>query len=121
MDKKFKNLTWHYDASHAWLQVSLKQLESLKIKEKISPFSYYTHNKKSEYTGYAFLEEDCDAFILINAMGGLQMRCGFLCCEEGNIKTVDHGLKADRIHCLNSFPRNANSSRVSFFNFFEAN
>ena len=64
MDKKFQNLTWHYDASHAWLQVSLKQLEKLHIKEKISPFSYYTHNKKSEFTGYAFLEEDCDATIL---------------------------------------------------------
>ena len=117
MDKKFKNLTWHYDASHAWLQVSLKQLESLKIKEKISPFSYYTHNKKSEYTGYAFLEEDCDASILINAMG----YSDYMNADGEGIKTVDHGLKADRIHCLNSFPRNANSSRGSFFNFFEAN
>jgi len=117
MGRKFKNLTWHYDASHAWLQVSIKQLKSLKIRDKISPFSYYTHNKKSEYAGYAFLEEDCDASILINAMGYND----YMNADGEGIKTIDHGLKADKIHCLDSFPKNANSSRVSFFNYFEAN
>ena len=117
MDKKFKNLTWHYDASHAWLQVSIKQLETLQIKEKISPFSFYTHNKENKYCGYAFLEEDCDASIYINAVGFND----YMNADGEGLKSVDHGVKADGIRFLKNFPSNAESSRISVFKFFDNN
>jgi len=48
------------DAAHGWVKVPVTELERLKIQDKISGFSYL---KK----GFAFLEEDADAQVFINA------------------------------------------------------
>ena len=58
------------DASHGWLEVPLQELVDLKIASKISPFSY-AHN------GYAYLEEDCDAAIFVNAREAKGLRTPF--------------------------------------------
>jgi len=51
---------FHYDAGHGWLEVPVKELKELGIYEKISPYSY-------ERNGMAYLEEDCDFGIFLDA------------------------------------------------------
>lgn len=48
------------DGGHGWLQVPIKDLIDLKIKDKISHYSYIKDDK-------AYLEEDCDAGIFVLA------------------------------------------------------
>jgi hypothetical protein len=56
-----KTYVWHYDAGHAWLSVTVKELEVLEIDKRISIYSYYKR-------GIAYLEEDCDASTFITAL-----------------------------------------------------
>jgi hypothetical protein len=56
-----KNLVWHADPSHAWLEVTHKELMELGIDLKISSYSYRNGDM-------CYLEEDCDAGIYINAL-----------------------------------------------------
>ena len=49
------------DPGHAWARVAKSKLVKLGIAEKISPYSY----QKGEN---AFLEEDCDLTVYINAL-----------------------------------------------------
>ena len=51
---------WYSDPGHGWLKVDLKILNLMAIAHKISHFSYVRGN-------YAYLEEDVDAGIFINA------------------------------------------------------
>lgn len=53
--------TWASDPGHAWLIVNMDELRELGITSRISSYSY--HNN-----GLAYLEEDCDAPIFIEAM-----------------------------------------------------
>lgn len=55
-----RNLTFTSDPGHGWLSVSLKDIVALGIKDKISSCSYMTLTR-------AYLEEDCDASVFINA------------------------------------------------------
>ena len=55
-----RNLTFTSDPGHGWLSVSLKDVITLGIKDKISSCSYMTLTR-------AYLEEDCDASVFINA------------------------------------------------------
>lgn len=55
---------WFTDAGHGWLQVPVKELEELIIEKDISVFSYISKDGQ-----WAYLEEDCDASIFINAKG----------------------------------------------------
>jgi hypothetical protein len=55
---KTQKLTFHCDPSHAWLEVSIADLESLGITGLISAYSYAQGDK-------AYLEEDCDADLYI--------------------------------------------------------
>ena len=52
--------TFYSDPGHAWLKVPIKELEALGIERKISKYSY--HNE-----GMAFLEEDQDAGVYLDA------------------------------------------------------
>lgn len=52
--------TFFTDPGHGWLEVSLKEIEDLKIGDKISSFSY-------KCTPYVYLEEDCDLTVFLNA------------------------------------------------------
>jgi|TARA_R110000803_G_scaffold94907_2_gene162664 hypothetical protein len=54
------NYTFHSDAGHAWLQVTLSELKELNIMHKISHYSYLDDKN-------AYLEEDCDCSVFLNA------------------------------------------------------
>ncbi len=54
-------LTFHSDPGHGWVEAPLTLVKSLGIAEKISAYSY-----QKEDTVY--LEEDCDADLLISAL-----------------------------------------------------
>lgn len=53
--------TYYTDPGHGWLAVAMEELELLGIADKISSYSYM--NK-----GIAYLEEDCDMALFMNAM-----------------------------------------------------
>lgn len=54
--------TFHYDLSHAWIEVDRAELKRLGILNQISAYSYQS---KTGLTVY--LEEDCDAYVFIKA------------------------------------------------------
>ena len=54
-------LTVFQDSGHGWVRFPLKRLEKLGIMSKISAYSY-------QRTSYAYLEEDCDAGVLVRAL-----------------------------------------------------
>lgn len=49
------------DAGHGWFKVKIAKLIELGIHEQISPYSYWRG-------AWAYLEEDCDATRLFNAL-----------------------------------------------------
>jgi hypothetical protein len=53
--------TFHTDPGHGWLECPVGLLIDLGIKDKVSRYSYRKLN-------VAFLEEDCDAALLVNAL-----------------------------------------------------
>jgi dihydropteroate synthase len=55
------SLTYHQDPSHGWIEVPMTLIETLGIILDISPYSY-------KRNGLAYLEEDCDASVLLSAM-----------------------------------------------------
>ena len=55
-------LTFIVDPGHGWLRVPVTELETLGIVDDISPYSYL-----SPRAMYAFLEEDGDVGIYLNA------------------------------------------------------
>lgn len=60
-----KSITLFTDPQHGWAKVSLYELESLNILDKISTYSYMRSNKGKTY---AYLEEDCDLSMYLNAL-----------------------------------------------------
>jgi hypothetical protein len=56
------NLTFHADPSHGWLEIPLTLMRELNIRP--SKFSYYDSEN-------AYLEEDCDAALALNALGAM--------------------------------------------------
>ena len=55
-----KTYIFHTDPGHGWLAVPYKDLVELNIQDKISDYSY-------SKGATAYLEEDCDAAVFINA------------------------------------------------------
>ena len=53
--------TWISDSGHAWLEVSIDEINALNIADKISEYSYIQGET-------VYLEEDCDAGIFIDAL-----------------------------------------------------
>lgn len=51
---------YHEDPGHGWIEVPITELRRLKIADRISPYSYRDG-------GIAYLEEDCDASVWVNA------------------------------------------------------
>lgn len=62
--KTLLKYTFIVDPSHAWLRVSLRDLEFSLIKWQISKYSYKSGS-------HAYLEEDCDAPKFLKAMEDL--------------------------------------------------
>lgn len=58
------NYTYHTDAEHGWLEVSMDELRKLNIHDTISQFSYRKDNT-------AYLEEDCDMTHFLNTKRSL--------------------------------------------------
>lgn len=58
---KSKTYDVYADPGHAWVKVKLAELEKLGISKYITAFSYVRGN-------HAYLEEDCDAGVLIDAL-----------------------------------------------------
>ena len=80
----FKQACWFSSPSHAWLAVPRELLKKHKLEEKISSFSYQqTHQ---DGTPIVFLEEDCDATLLINTLGKEKYVIAY---SNGWINTVD--------------------------------
>lgn len=52
--------TFHSDPGHAWLEVPLVMLRDLNIHKRISTYSYKDASN-------AYLEEDCDAPVFLDA------------------------------------------------------
>jgi hypothetical protein len=59
--KKPLKLKFYSDSSHGWVAVKLALLVELGILEKVSAYSYYRGLS-------AYLEEDCDMSLLVNAL-----------------------------------------------------
>lgn len=56
-----KSFTFYNDAGHGWVKVSKALLKELGIADKVSTYSY-------QRGADAYLEEDCDASLLVNAL-----------------------------------------------------
>jgi hypothetical protein len=54
--------TFYNDPGHGWMKVPVKRLIELGIDQQISPYSYLSETGK-----FAYLEEDLDAGVFINA------------------------------------------------------
>ncbi len=61
MQQHTHTYTLHHDPGHGWLEVPMNELLAHGIAEKVSPFSY----RKGDT---AYLEEDCDAPLFLNAL-----------------------------------------------------
>jgi len=62
-------LNFNYDAGHGWLTSNTSQLMELGIYDKVSRYSYINTAYANEDGGYnVYLEEDCDAPLLLNAL-----------------------------------------------------
>ena len=59
------------DAGHAWGKVKREVLRNLGIAHQVSPYSYQRND-------YAYLEEDCDLFLLQQAMDKNNVRLKFV-------------------------------------------
>lgn len=57
---KTLKLTYYTDAGHGWLKVNRAELDALGISDKVSAYSY----QKGDF---AYLEEDCDASLFMDA------------------------------------------------------
>lgn len=56
-----KTFNFYADPGHGWVKVPLSILQTLGIADKVSTFSYWRK-------GHAYLEEDCDAGLLLSAL-----------------------------------------------------
>jgi hypothetical protein len=54
---------YHTDPGHGWVEAPVALLAELGIASKITPYSYVSHDGK-----IAYLEEDCDAGVLMQAV-----------------------------------------------------
>ena len=57
---------WVTDPGHGWLAVPFKALRDSGVAEQVSSYSYVGSARRG-YVGYALLEEDCDAALVVLA------------------------------------------------------
>ena len=74
-----RTFTFFSDPGHGWLEVPMALLQSLKIANKISRFSF--KNKNKDAFQMAYLEEDCDARVFVEAYGEANMEIKFVDCD----------------------------------------
>jgi hypothetical protein len=78
-----RTFTFFSDPGHVWLEVPMVLVESLKIENKISRFSF--KNKNRDVFQMAYLEEDCDAAIFIKAYGEENIHFNFVDSDERSV------------------------------------
>lgn len=59
--RKTRTFNYYTDPSHGWVKIPQKLIEELDLVCDISRYSYYRN-------GYAYLEEDCDANLVISEL-----------------------------------------------------
>jgi len=72
-----RTLTFHEDPGHGWLEVPFIELVYLGVAGKISTCSYMHHGK-------AYLEEDNDAGIYLDALNALNIEYEFNTIHKDN-------------------------------------
>lgn len=77
MQKTHFSFNYYRDAGHGWVAVKRNILDIIGIADKISMYSYQRGKM-------AYLEEDCDASLFMNAFAE---KFG----KEPKLKIVDHG------------------------------
>ena len=80
----FKQSAWFHSPSHAWLAVPRELLKKHKLEDRISEHSYQQNHKDG--TPIVFLEEDCDATLVIDTIGKEKYVIAY---GNGWIKTID--------------------------------
>ena len=63
----FAQTCWFMNDHHAWLCVPRELLKRFNLESKVSTFSYQTIHPDG--TPIVFLEEDCDANLIIHSIG----------------------------------------------------
>ena len=63
----FAQACWFHSPSHAWLAVPRELLKRFNLESKVSSFSYQKIHPDG--TPIVFLEEDCDATLIIQTIG----------------------------------------------------
>ena len=80
--EKGKTYVWHYDTSHAWLKVTEKELIALRIKNRITIYSY-------QRNGSVYLEKDHDAGVFIEAyMNATGEKYEFIKKDDGDSSKI---------------------------------
>ena len=86
-DSNYIDLNYIVDPGHGWIEVPMELIDQLGLRKKISKYSY-----KSKIDGIekAFLEEDHDAMIFMNAFGRYRIELIYIPLdEESEIRKFD--------------------------------
>lgn len=81
-------IDFYHDAAHGWIKVPLSKLKEFDIIDKISYYSYMRND-------HAYLEEDCDAHVYLNALSNRGIK----------FKFRDHQSNRSRIRSYQCFNR----------------
>ena len=82
-----RSLTWFYDPGHAWLQVDKQTLAEFDLTPMdFSRYSYIDGNN-------LYLEEDCDAYKFILAVGEIRFKTDWTtkerkCDDQFNVRAM---------------------------------
>lgn len=78
-------LNYYQDPGHGWVKIHKKWLTMLGIEDKISHYSYMRKD-------YAYLEEDCDLSLLLEAAPKLDIKVHlreYNCNNQSKIRSYD--------------------------------
>lgn len=95
-----RKYTYYQDPGHGWLRVPFEDLEQMDLVDKISTYSYISTNGK-----WAYLEEDQDMFIFLNALWNAHV-------PKEDVKIVEQ--YTDRYSRIRSYPHFNRWSAESF-------
>lgn len=84
-------IQFHNDPAHGWYKVGMNIIEGLKIRNKISPYSYMRYDT-------AYLEEDCDMQVLIDALDNIG-----IAWEVADKDVYYHEVESNPIRSMDSF------------------
>lgn len=79
-------LNYYQDPGHGWVKIHKQWLTMLDIADKISHYSYMRKN-------YAYLEEDCDLSLLLEAAPKLDIKIHlreYNCNTQSKIRSYDN-------------------------------